>query len=473
MPLQIRRGTELERSNMTVPLAAGELLYVSDEQRIYVGNGSTVGGIPVTGYTNEDAQDAAAGLFTSGTHSGISFTYVDGSNKINATIDLTLYSGPVKGDLTGSVFADSSTRLIDGTNGKFNLDGTINTDVIPSANITYSLGSSSNRFKDLYLSGSSIYLGDAVISATGSAVNLPAGSLINGQPIGVPGGDLNVNIVADDSTVMVNTVTEVITAQGGFVGNLIGVITGQAGSVLVGNTTGYHTGDVKGSVVADDSTILVDGLSGRLSNGLLSFESETISSNSQNISIGKVDAIAGTSLTFNQIDDTDSLHIKNTAGDLGAISKVSFNAYKGSIGNPIEPIAGDYIGVFSYSSYSPAISSGLPTAIIAAKNDPLGTHNTQAADGKIEIITASTAGGITLRYLTFDRLGQLAVNQETAQATVDINGVMRLVKQTAAPSSPVEGMIAVADRTTWDPASKGSGGSYPVYYNGSTWTALF
>lgn len=37
-------------------------------------------------YTTEQAQDDAAGLFSAGTHSGISFTYDDANNKINATV---------------------------------------------------------------------------------------------------------------------------------------------------------------------------------------------------------------------------------------------------------------------------------------------------------------------------------------------------------------------------------------------------
>jgi len=53
------------------------------------------------------------------------------------------------------------------------------------------------------------------------------------------GGDLNVNVVANDSTVIVNTTTEVVTAQGGFIGNVTGNITGNAGSV----TNGVYTTD--------------------------------------------------------------------------------------------------------------------------------------------------------------------------------------------------------------------------------------
>lgn len=55
--------------------------------------------------------------------------------------------------------------------------------IIPQLDITFDLGSSDYRFKDLYLSGSSIYLGSATITASGSAVTLPAGSTIAGTSI--------------------------------------------------------------------------------------------------------------------------------------------------------------------------------------------------------------------------------------------------------------------------------------------------
>ncbi len=96
MPLQIRRGTELQRTSMTQPLAVGELLFVtSPTNRIYVGDGTTLGGIAVTGYTDENAQDAVAPMFTGGSHSGINFVYNDASNIINATVDLSNYNGTI------------------------------------------------------------------------------------------------------------------------------------------------------------------------------------------------------------------------------------------------------------------------------------------------------------------------------------------------------------------------------------------
>jgi hypothetical protein len=42
----------------------------------------------------------------------------------------------------------------------------------------------------------------------------------------------------------------------------------------------------------------------------------------------------------------------------------------------------------------------------------------------------------------------------------------------AVPAAPWEGQMVLADRVTWDPLAKGSGGSYYVWYNGTTWAAL-
>src|SRR5262245_45908904 len=42
--------------------------------------------VSVVGYSDELAQDAAALLFTNGTHSGISFAYDDPNAKLNATV---------------------------------------------------------------------------------------------------------------------------------------------------------------------------------------------------------------------------------------------------------------------------------------------------------------------------------------------------------------------------------------------------
>ena len=114
MPLQIRRGTTAQRLAIT-PLT-GELIHDTTTGQLFVGNGTTLGGVTTTGISTEDAADTAASLFSTGSHSGITFAYNDAAGRIDATVTVAA-TGPFDGDLTGSVFADDSTLLVDGTGG--------------------------------------------------------------------------------------------------------------------------------------------------------------------------------------------------------------------------------------------------------------------------------------------------------------------------------------------------------------------
>lgn len=89
---------------------------------------------------------------------------------------------------TGAAFAyetlgyDNSLIVADGVN--LNVTGNL----LPSANVTYSLGSASYQWKDLWVSGNTIYLG-------GAAITVATGQLsINGNTVGAadPYGNINV-----------------------------------------------------------------------------------------------------------------------------------------------------------------------------------------------------------------------------------------------------------------------------------------
>lgn len=302
MPLQIRRGTNSQRLAMTEPLASGELLYTTDTGSLYIGNGTTLGGVPLSNLTPSDIKDLSASVFTGGVHSGITYNYNTVTKTIDSIVepDLSNYAGTIRADgFQGNLLAEDSTLIFNSIDGSINLNGTVQGDIVPDANEAYDIGSSSFKFKDLYLSGTSIYLGSAVITASGSAVNLPAGSTVDGTPIGsgggvgsgvVEGSNYNINIIGDDSTIVVNAATKSINAAGGIQGNLAGNVLGNIkGNVianddttmvnpllktvtatggfdgnLTGNVTGNVTGDLKGSVFNDDSSLIVDATSARL-----------------------------------------------------------------------------------------------------------------------------------------------------------------------------------------------------------------
>jgi hypothetical protein len=202
MPLQIRRGTEVERENMAQPLAQGELLYTTDNRILYVGDGTTLGGVQITGYRDEDAQDAAAAMITSGIHSGINFVYNDLSNRIDATVDLSNYTGTLKADsFKGSVVGDDSTILVDALSGTFN--GDLNGDILTAAqpNIT-----SVGTLTSLAVTGavtSSSFTGNIFTNSVDSADS----SSINVIPNVVFNSDITVENELNVSKIVIDSVT--------------------------------------------------------------------------------------------------------------------------------------------------------------------------------------------------------------------------------------------------------------------------
>jgi hypothetical protein len=86
--------------------------------------------------------------------------------------------------VAGTVYTAAQPAITSlGTLSALNLGGDVTGSITPSANVTYDLGSPTKRFKDLYLSTSTIYVGDANISASGTNIALSGGNIT---------GDLNV-----------------------------------------------------------------------------------------------------------------------------------------------------------------------------------------------------------------------------------------------------------------------------------------
>jgi hypothetical protein len=113
MSLQIRRGTEAERLTIT-PLTA-ELIYTTDTQLVYVGDGTTAGGI----------------LVGSGGGNG---------NYGNANVVALLNSG-----LAGNI--------------------------IPTVDNLYSLGNSTRQWADLYVSNNTIYMNNVPLSGNATTLS--------------------------------------------------------------------------------------------------------------------------------------------------------------------------------------------------------------------------------------------------------------------------------------------------------------
>lgn len=342
MPLQIRRGPSNDRLDMNPVPLEGELIYDTDEGAVYIGDGTTAGGIKVTSYSPDDARANVVQMFlggsgTTGTdnsiHSGVTFQYV--GNRLVTTIipDLSnhtglivsdqgfkgnlwgndsgiafngetgTFTGQFVGDIKGSLFADDSTELVSGSDGTFNLDGTVATDVIPTENSVYSLGSASNRFKDLYLSGTTIYLGDVVLSATSGFLDLPIGTTYNGTNIEEYIENLKGTIYADDSTVLVD-------AQGGGRINLNGTVKGDiVPDVSETYDIGTLTKKVKTLYVAETNGLYVGNAALSASGTSLTLPAGTTIAGTP---IGTGGVVIGTNYNIGILADDTSLMVNTT-----------------------------------------------------------------------------------------------------------------------------------------------------------------
>jgi len=178
MALRLRRGTDAQRQTLdgvSLPVPAeGELIYTTDTKKLYVGDGSTAGGIAVDVANSDLSIDALSDVdITSTPPTGgqsLVWNAVDeefqpgdptvlDNKSLNDLQDVDLASNPpgvgqvlkwngsafvpndddaqsglvagatyninIAGDVSGSVYADDSTLVIDGTDGKFK--GTIET----------------------------------------------------------------------------------------------------------------------------------------------------------------------------------------------------------------------------------------------------------------------------------------------------------------------------------------------------------
>lgn len=135
MALRLRRGTDAER--VTITPQAGELIYVLDTKKVYVGDGLTQGGIPI---------DTNVGTLSVDDLTDVNTTTVapqNGEALIWNAVDeewqprpvLTLETDPtVNGNLKVNIVGSDSTLLVDSDNNVFNglFRGDLTGDVIGS-----------------------------------------------------------------------------------------------------------------------------------------------------------------------------------------------------------------------------------------------------------------------------------------------------------------------------------------------------
>jgi hypothetical protein len=214
MALQIRRGTDAERTaGGGVVFANGELVYVTDTDKLYIGDGATAGGMPMAG-----SAIASIGEYIV-------------ADTINSTLDLQqnldLNGKDIIGtgniNIAGTITATGNINLGDDASADtVNLAAQITSSLTPNADATYDLGTTLLKWNNIH------------------AVRLD--------------GDVEGSVFGDDSTLLVDGVNN----------KIVGVV----------DTTSIRTsedrialGDSAGATNQDNGAVAIGSLTGTVDQG--------------------------------------------------------------------------------------------------------------------------------------------------------------------------------------------------------------
>jgi len=418
MPLQIRRGTTAQRLAIT-PLT-GELIHDTTTGQLFVGNGTTAGGVTTTGISTEDAQDTAASLFTTGSHSGITFAYNDAAGRIDATVTVAA-TGPFDGDLTGSVFSDSSTLLVNGTDGL--IVGNVRSNVV---NFTGSFGTPAEQTTDASLSmrGTAIFFKDTYDAADATFFNIQQHhSTVDANPI---------NIVRSRGTNAAPTA--VVNGD-----DIIDItFTGHDGTTY--RTAASITVAIDGAV---SSGVVPGAITFRVRQGA-SINTVARIANSGAFESNLIGAVSGT--TINVVDN-NTITLGDVRLSQDGLSTINTNASLFLFANGTGRVE-----IEAVSFLGSTITSADSNTLIVTGNVIGDLQGSVFADNSTRIIDG-TDGRITATSVTIDNTGYL-------QLPVYADDAARL----ASIPTPVKGMMVFMTTGTVPTATNNA-----VIYNGSTW----
>lgn len=363
MPLRLRRGSDVERQNFTP--AEAELIFVTDTNELWVGDGSTQGGLKVTGTI---------------------------PTVLNDFLDVDLSVAPQLNQIlkwNGTAFVpsnDSGASLSNASIGELN-------------DVDLSIPPSSGQI--LQWDGANFAPTTLSVATDGSGV--------------IEGSNYRINIAGDDSTLIVDSTTNTVT------GNFIGSVFSDESTLIVDSTTntvtGNFIGDITGSVFSDDSTLIVDSITNTVTGSFIGDITGSVLSEDSTILVDAANrSFQTSSMEFNQSTITDlstagldivSQEIRNwTSIDIGVGSwpRLTFQGYRNFEEDP-EPVEiGDVIGNIASQGFTGGgYATGSAVAIIVTDNNI--TNGSTNIDCDVLIGNSNNMLISNNKYLTIDQNG--------------------------------------------------------------------
>lgn len=445
MALRLRRGTDAER--LAITPAEGELVYTTDTKKVYIGDGSTVGGNIIDTDTTVSELNDLSDVSTAGVADNqilkynsdnsrfepVNISQVNqGATNLDELNDVDLTSNPVG---VGAVLVNDGTNYVP----------TAKTSLLSLEDLNGVFGVSDPNFGDVLQ-----------YDGFNFTAQSPADAFLEQQ-------NYKINIVADNSTIMVNT------DDASFTGDLTGDVVGNLIGNAVGNHSGTFDGDVTGSVFGDDSTMIVDGVNSKVSavdvesSGRIRSEGIQLSGGAfpnfiqthdasvsslvlstantsgvvqslRNVQIGGANVTSNPDATLTTYTSTAQgaavMVYHSVDGDGGAA--YTFLRSRGTKAAPTLVQSGDVLGAYTATGWNGAgFKSAGGLRIISS-----GTVEANRVPGSVEIFTTDAAGD--------PEIG-LSIHADTS--TTEFGGAAQLVSyaddaaRDAAITSPVAGMM--------------------------------
>lgn len=479
MPLQIRRGSTDERLALT-PLI-GELVFDTTGSAVYIGDGVTPGGLPVTSFSTSDARNVTAQMFLgqsladNSIHSGISFAVVNSRLTATVNVNFDTYDGTIRSSgFQGNYYADDSTLLINGATGQ--LQGRFKGDVIGSVfadDSTLLIDGTSGRIRAEVVQGT--FTGNVAGDLTGNIVS-GATNLVSSATGAVNlNGTVKDNVVPSDSeqysvgtflkkfskiyladsTSSIYVGNAALGSNGGTgialpAGSTVGGVAIGTGGIVPGNnyyisvkdssnvtiidadastvTASNLIGTVKGSVYdTTGSTLLVDGTGGFVPSAkVVTDAAQTAITSVGTLTALTVAGIVSSSGGFESYNTNPATKTALFSSSAASASAPSFNFRKsrGTAGAPTTVLSGDQVSIISFQGHD-GTSYNTSAAIVAKITGTVGTgivpgqldFNVTNASGTLITPLAITSGGALTVTGNINTTANIVITQNTYSST--------------------------------------------------------
>ncbi len=403
MALRLRRGTDAERQLIT-PLQ-GELIYTTDTKLLYVGDGTTAGGTLVTG----------AGGGGSATLDGLTDTDLTGASNNDV---LTYNSATNKWEAVA--VAEPGALSLNNLSDVFLPETPANGAILRFDGLNFTAGDVSDIFKEQQ--------------------------------------NYKINIVGDDSTIIINTDTNNVTGNffgnltgntngthtgaviGNVTGNLEGNVTGNLEGNVLGTVFGKLDGDMTGSVFADDSTLLVDGVSGTIVGDI---ETASLRTSETKIALGENAGLNS--------QGTNAVAVGRLAGETSqGAAAVAVGAQAGETSQGVVAVA-----VGRLAGNDNQGNSAVAVGVLAG----------QTSQSTLAVAVGAQAGE-TSQGEAAVAIGYQAGFENQANNSIVLNATGAILNQTTANTFTVKPVRAVTGVTFAAPDSGSVPASFfPMYYN--------